>query len=287
MPLTSSPGAWDPCLRALQISALSTCLPERLNFQVVGVIPTFANWFMPEKTLSEKGPGGGGSIVVSKYLQIKTRDGAVWGDDAFLEVSDCNHGRVGSPADWDKEGMNPAPRISYLCEEQTIHIPAVSLAEEIGEVVNTHVQHVVDTVEVEKSKTIQETLQRTKLDIPVVLVMQVARVQVLVETAEVPQLMSNMQISQVRVAAKTVEIPQSLFSEKIVEIPEAQTVQGTRTSESFREILMRGVAPNIEADSFIDDLCSVGGKGSNHQDCEVLFHAGKKRTIQQPDSSQQ
>ena len=64
-------------------------------------------------------------------------------------------------------------------------------------------------------------------------------------------------------------------------------VQGTQTSESFREVLMRGVAPNIEDDSFIDDLSSFGSKGLNHQDCEVLFHAGMKRTMkritQQPD----
>ena len=50
---------------------------------------------------------------------------------------------------------------------------------------------------------------------------------------------------------------------------------------------MRGVAPNIEADSFIDDLSSVGSKGFNHQDCEVLFHASMKRITQQLDSSQQ
>ena len=62
------------------------------------------NWFMPEKTLSEKGVGGGCSIVVNNYQQIKTRDGAVWGDDVFLDVVDCNHGRIGSPADWDKDG---------------------------------------------------------------------------------------------------------------------------------------------------------------------------------------
>ena len=49
--------------------------------------------------------------------------------------------------------------------------------------------------------------------------------------------------------------------EKIITITEVRTVQGTQTSESFtvagkfhREIPMRGVAPNMEADSFVDDL---------------------------------
>ena len=86
---------------------------------------------MQEKTLSEKGLGGGGSIVVNKYLQVETRDDAVWCDNVFLDVGNCDHGCVGSPEDWDKDGMNPIPKIVYLGEEQTIHIPAVSLAEEI------------------------------------------------------------------------------------------------------------------------------------------------------------
>ena len=97
-----------------------------------------------------------------------------------------------------------------------------------------------------------------------------------------------------RVVAETAEIQQLPLGEKIVAIPEVRTVQGTQTSESFtvagkfhREFLMRGVAPNMEADSFIDDLSSVGSKVLNHQDCEVLSHAGMKRTIQQLDGSHQ
>ena len=49
---------------------------------------------------------------------------------------------------------------------------------------------------------------------------------------------------------------------------------------------VRGVAPNTEADSFINYLSRVGSKGLNHQDCEVLFHAGMQRITQQRDSSQ-
>ena len=81
-------------------------------------------------------------------------------------------------------------------------------------------------------------------------------------------------------------------------IPEIQTEQSPQTSESLstegavaekidHETVVQNVMPNIGLDSFIDDLSSVGSKGLNHQDCEVLFHAGMKRTIQQPDSSQQ
>ena len=95
---------------------------------------------MPKKTLSEKGLDGGGWIVVNKYLQVETRYGPVSGHSVFFDVGECNNGCVGSPT------------ISYPGEEQTTETLAVSLAAEIIEVtqektqqlVNTHVQHVVD-----------------------------------------------------------------------------------------------------------------------------------------------
>ena len=36
-----------------------------------------SNCYMPRKTLSEKGPGGNGWIIMNKYLQVETRYGAV------------------------------------------------------------------------------------------------------------------------------------------------------------------------------------------------------------------
>merc|ERR1719284_2089009 len=63
----------------------------------------------------------GGWIIMNKYLQVETRDGAVWGDGVFFAVGDCNYGCIGSPADWDKDGMHPVPKISYPGEEQAIH----------------------------------------------------------------------------------------------------------------------------------------------------------------------
>ena len=42
------------------------------------------------------------------------------------------------------------------------------------------------------------------------------------------------QVPQEQVVARTVEFPRSLLGEKIVAIPEVRTIQGTRTSESFR-----------------------------------------------------
>ena len=147
---------------------------------------------------------------------------------------------------------------------------------------------------VPKTKEIPQ-LQHTGdvVDVPFVLVVHVPHEQVVAETAEIPQLLSDAQVPRVRVVAKTVEIPKSLFAEKTVAIPEIQTVQGPQTSESLSTegtvaektdhgIVMQSVVPNTGLDSFIDDLSSVGRQGLNRQDCEVLSHVGKQSgSIQQ------
>ena len=68
----------------------------------------------------------------------------------------------------------PQDRVHQRFVEQIIEAPAISLAEQIVEVpviqmqgktqqgANTHVQHVVDTVEVEKPKITELTVQRKK-----------------------------------------------------------------------------------------------------------------------------
>ena len=52
-------------------------LPGGADDSYVCISVKATNWFMPKKTPSEKGLGGGGWIVVNKYLQVETRDGAV------------------------------------------------------------------------------------------------------------------------------------------------------------------------------------------------------------------
>ena len=42
------------------------------------------------------------------------------------------------------------------------------------------------------------------------------------------------------------------------------------------ETVARGGVSNIRFDYFIDDFSSVGSKGLNYQDCEVLFHVNKQ-----------
>ena len=62
--------------------------------------------------------------------------------------------------------------------------------------------------------------------------------------------MKTVETPRVQMVAETTEISQLPLVEKIVMIPEIQTIQGPQTSESL----------------------SVDSRGLSHQDCEVLFH---------------
>ena len=148
-----------------------------------------------------------------------------------------------------------------------------------------YVQHVVDTVEVEKH--IQEKInQETKrievppqfidkaVDIPVVAQRQAHMNQMVQKTIEISQLQHTDQVDvpvvvsqvpqvhvvmtvetpRVQIVAETTEIPQLPLVEKIVMMPEIQTIQGPQTSESL----------------------SVDSRGLSHQDCEVMFHVNKQ-----------
>jgi len=84
-----------------------------------------SNYFMPKETLSEKGPGGGGWILMNQQLAVMTRDKKVWGADhkgmpRFFTVGDCNYSCVegpGAPPDWP---IPPMPKISYPGEEEAV-----------------------------------------------------------------------------------------------------------------------------------------------------------------------
>ena len=175
-------------------------------------------------------------------------------------------------------------RIQQRAVEQTIENLATSLAEMVVEVlviqtpertkqvVNTSVQHVVNTVEVEKPKLVKETVQEkinqvtkhikipqvqflNKVDDMLVDVQRqispmVQTVQKTIETqqlqcidkvidvpvvlvAQVPQLLSNVQAPTMQVVEKTVEDPQlQIVVEKTAKTPESQTIQA-QTLESL------------------------------------------------------
>jgi len=97
-------------------------LPEGADETYICMGVKASNYFLPKEVLSDKGPGGGGWILVNKELQITTKEGAVWGDGSVFAVGDCNFGCVGGPDDWKVgEGIPPIPKISYPGEEQAHH----------------------------------------------------------------------------------------------------------------------------------------------------------------------
>merc|ERR1712232_752132 len=73
---------------------------------------------MPKETLSERGPAGGGWILVNKHLQVVTRAGEPWGDGCIFAVGDCIVGCVGEPNAWE---IPPVPKTGYPAEQQALH----------------------------------------------------------------------------------------------------------------------------------------------------------------------
>ena len=97
---------------------------------------------------------------MNKYLQVETRHGPVWCDSVFFAVGECNYGSIGSPSYPDEEQTTETLVVSLASE--IIEVPVIQTQEKTQQVMNTHVQYVVDTIEVEKSKIIEETVQRMK-----------------------------------------------------------------------------------------------------------------------------
>merc|ERR1712232_751235 len=71
-------------------------LPNGPDKEYVCIGVKASNYFMPKETLSEKGPGGGGWILMDKRLAVMTREKKIWGADSkdlprIFAVGDCNY----------------------------------------------------------------------------------------------------------------------------------------------------------------------------------------------------
>ena len=123
-------------------------------------------------------------------------------------------------------------RIQQLAVEQTIENPANSIAEMIVEMpvtrktqqlVNAHVQHVVDTVEVKKPKITELTVQRKSPIIQekinqVTKPVKIPQVQFLTKVDDMPVVVQR-QVSTVQTVQKAMEVPLLRFTDKVVDNP--------------------------------------------------------------------
>ena len=126
-------------------------------------------------------------------------------------------------------------RVQQRFGKQTIEPPAISLAERVVEapdtrtqdetqhVVNTHVQHVINTVEVERPKLIKETQQRKKPIVKekinqVTKHIKIPQVQFPNKVDEMPVCVQR-QIPMVQAVQKITEIPQLQFPDQVVDVP--------------------------------------------------------------------
>ena len=114
--------------------------------------------------------------------------------------------------------------------EMIIEVPVIQTPERTQQVVNTGVQQVVNAVEVEKSKIIEETVQK-----PII------QEKINQETKHVEVPLVQRQILMVQTVQKTMEIPQLQCVDKVVDNPEVPQVQ---VSEKTVEITVAGRLEN-------------------------------------------
>ncbi|CAK0807913.1 unnamed protein product, partial [Prorocentrum cordatum] len=102
--------------------------PQFQGFERVYVLqgPRHSNHFMPESTLSDWGPSGGGWILVNRYLQVVTRDCERWGHGLVFAAGDCSIGsavagrRGGDEAQRQATERRAMPKTGHSAEQQAI-----------------------------------------------------------------------------------------------------------------------------------------------------------------------
>ena len=106
-----------------------------------------------------------------------------------------------------------------------IEAPVIRTHEETQQLVNTHVQHVVNTVEVGEPKLIKETVHRKKP----------------IDQEKINQVTKHIDVPQVQFLDKADDTP-VVGQQQVYVTPEIQTVQDTQTSENLGTALTRQLA---------------------------------------------
>jgi len=117
-------------------------LPNRADETYICMGVKASNYYLPKEVLSDKGPGGGGWIVINKKLQVADKvTGEPWGNGTVFAIGDCNFGCVGTPDDWKEgRGMAPVPKISYPAEEQAVHaVKSIRILDKVNNGPSTYI----------------------------------------------------------------------------------------------------------------------------------------------------
>ena len=143
------------------------------------------------------------------------------------------------------EQTTETPDISFV--DKIVEMLVTQTQEKTQQVANTHVQHVVNTVKVEKPKIIKQTLQKPVIQ---------EKINQATKRIDFPQFLNEVvdmldavqrQISMVQKIQKIMENPRLQIVEQIVEVWEIQMFDDTQTSESLGIAPVRQVAvENVE-----------------------------------------
>ena len=93
-----------------------------------------------------------------------------------------------------------------------IEVPVIRTQEKTQQLVNTHVHHVVDTVEVEKPKIIELTVQRKKIN-------QGTKPIEFPQAQFLDKVGMQRHVLMAQTVQKTVEVPPLQFTDKVSDIP--------------------------------------------------------------------
>merc|ERR1712050_289979 len=119
--------------------------------------------------------------------------------------------------------------------EKTIEVPKIQVEEKIikvpkitQQVIDTLVQHQVQTVEVEKPRIIQKTVQRKKpiLQENITQVPKIMEQIVPVEVIVPETVTKERQVPMLQTVQKTVEVPEVVFVDRVVDVPVTKQRQG-------------------------------------------------------------
>ena len=151
-----------------------------------------------------------------------------------------------------------------------VEVPVIQTPERTQQVVNTSVQHIVDTVEVEKPKIIDETVQKPTIQEKINQVtkhVEVPLVQFLDKVEEIPVVAQRQIPIVVQTVQKTIEIPQLQCIDEVIDVPTVLVVPVPQVQVSEKTV---EISQLQTAEKIVDTFDANGNRVANElrrRDC--------------------